>query len=196
MSPDSRAVMQVWQTPVRQPAGGDFPCISGVGHRSCLPASDDPSLAPRPGHAPPPSPHLTRVKNPRDRPGKRLPVLRTKQWCSRPVTPVCSTGFFGSMFGARTSSNLFHAYEVQPQLAYQVEHAIQMRLIADLTDQGGRPDTGLQVQLAARAEPRPGPGPAQAWRSPATAPAPCSSAPGPQCPAARPPRSSTSSTRR
>jgi len=44
------------------------------------------------------------------------------------------------------SSSSFHAQEVQPQLAYQVEHAKQMRLIADLADQGGLPDTGLQVQ--------------------------------------------------
>jgi hypothetical protein len=43
-------------------------------------------------------------------------------------------------------SSSFHAQQVQPQRAYQIEHAIQVRLIADLTDQGGLPDTGLHVQ--------------------------------------------------
>jgi len=41
---------------------------------------------------------------------------------------------------------IVHAQQVQEQLACQLEHAIQMSLIADLTDQGGLPDTGFQVQ--------------------------------------------------
>jgi hypothetical protein len=40
----------------------------------------------------------------------------------------------------------FHAYEVQSQVAHRVEHAIEMRLIADLSDQGGLLDTGLHVK--------------------------------------------------
>jgi hypothetical protein len=44
---------------------------------------------------------------------------------------------------ARHVSSSFHAQKVQPQFAYQAEHAVQMRLITDLTDQGGLPDTGL-----------------------------------------------------
>ena len=39
----------------------------------------------------------------------------------------------------------FHAHELQSEPAYQVEDAIQMGLIADLTDEGGVLGTGLQV---------------------------------------------------
>ena len=38
--------------------------VSCLGHRGRLLVSDDRSVARRPGEAPPPSPHLTRVRNP------------------------------------------------------------------------------------------------------------------------------------
>src|SRR6516225_3418767 len=47
---------------------------------------------------------------------------------------------------AQASPSSFHAHEVQPQIAHQVEHAIQMRLIADLSNEAGLLDIGFHVQ--------------------------------------------------
>lgn len=40
----------------------------------------------------------------------------------------------------------FHAHELQPQPAHQVEDAVQMRLIADLADEAGLSGTEFQLQ--------------------------------------------------
>src|SRR6516162_548713 len=47
---------------------------------------------------------------------------------------------------AQASPSSFHAHEVQPQIAHQVEHAIQMRLIADLSNEAGLLHIGFHVQ--------------------------------------------------